>query len=145
MYVCIAGTLIPTVPLSLFNAPIVLNLHSSPNPQSYFIALLGCPFFRLSTYTTPTQPSISLQIPPLGIFPKLLKQNRSLLFFPLSQQQFYMPVSCLKLGPLYYIHLSLSITCKDKHPHFKLQTHLQPPNVHLNNSLDGRNFLCPVI
>ena len=73
MYVCIAGTPIPTVPLGLFNVPIILNLHSFPNLQSYFIALLGCPFFRLSTYTTPTQPSISLQISPLEVFPELLK------------------------------------------------------------------------
>lgn len=73
MYVCIAGTRIPTVALSLFNAPIMLNLHSSLNLQSYSIALLGCPFSRLSTYTSPTQPSISLQTPPLEIFPELLK------------------------------------------------------------------------
>ena len=61
MYVCIAGILIPTVPLSLFNAPIILNWHSSPNLRSCSVALLGCPFFRLATYTTPARPSISLQ------------------------------------------------------------------------------------
>ena len=73
MYVCIFGTPVPTVPLGIFNAPIILNLYSSPSLQSCFIPLLGCPLFPLSTYTTPTQLSILLQIPPSEIFSELPK------------------------------------------------------------------------
>lgn len=43
---------------------------------------------------------------------------------------------CIRFTPVYP---TLSIIRKGKHPHFKLQTQLQPLNMHLNNSL-GRDF-----